>query len=109
METHLVANDGTIDQFLSSFDFSKQSWMQLEQLINLFQNNFVKQLRRDYTCLSEDDIRIILLIRIKCTNKEIARMENILLKSFRMRRWRIRQKMGITCDSFTEFIQELYQ
>lgn len=42
METHLVANDGTIDQFLSSFDFSKQSWMQLEQLINLFQNNFVK-------------------------------------------------------------------
>ena len=85
------------------------NWEKLELVLDEQQGDFVKRLRREYPCLSEDDIRIIMLLRIGISHSQIALMENITLKSFRMRRWRIKKKMGLDCPSFTRFILELYR
>lgn len=109
MGTHLLVND-EIEELLSPLhDLDRQGWMKLEELVNKAQNNFALRLRIDFPCLSEDDIQIILLIRVGLTHQEMAKMWNIQLKSFRMRRWRIKHKMKITCDSFTEYIRNLYK
>lgn len=108
METHLVVTDEMKELLAPLFDLDKQGWTYLEQLINNAQSNFVQRLRMDYPCLSEDDIQIILLIRVGLTHQQMAKIGNIQLKSFRMRRWRIKQKMQIDCESFTEFIKSLY-
>lgn len=88
---------------------AKIDWEGLEFALDEQQGNFVKRLRREYPCLSEDDIRIIMLLRIGILHSQIALMENITLKSFRMRRWRIKKKMGLDCPSFTQFILGLYR
>lgn len=109
METHLAVTDEMKELLAPLLDLDKQGWVKLEQLVNKVQNNFVQRLRKDYPCLSEDDIQLILLIRAGLTHQEMAKVGNVQLKSFRMRRWRIKQKMKIDCDSFTEFIRNLYR
>lgn len=109
METYLVVTDEMKELLVPLLNLDKQGWMKLERLINKAQNNFVQRLRKDYLCLSEDDIQIILLIRAGLTHQEMSKVGNVQLKSFRMRRWRIKQKMKIDCDSFTEFIRNLYR
>lgn len=88
----------------------KKDWEKLEQFVNREQNNFIVKLRHDYPMLLEEDIHIIILLRLKVSHEEIARMFHTLLASFRTRRYRIKKKMGINDEChFTEFILKLYK
>lgn len=104
----LVLTSEMEELFLSLLNPDKAGWQQLEQLVNQTQNQFTLRLRIDYPCLSEDDIKIILLLRMRLTHQEIANIMNIQLSSFRLRRWRIKQKMNIDCQSLSDFIRKLY-
>lgn len=90
--------------FLAEID-----WEGLELALDEQQGNFVKRLRLEYPCLNKGDIHIIMLLRIGIPHHTIAFMRNITLKSFRMRRCRIKRKMGLDCPSFTQFILGLYK
>lgn len=90
-------------------DLDARGWKRLEELIDRTQARFVERLRADYPMLSEDDIQVLMLIRSGLDNKEIARIGNVAPKSLRMRRYRIKQKMGVRCESLTEFILALYR
>lgn len=82
-------------------------WNKIELWINLHQNGFVYKLRRYYPVLSEDDIHIILLLRIDFNNAQISELLHILGSSFRIRRCRLKKKMNVTCESITDFIKTL--
>lgn len=87
----------------------KEDWETVEQCLNKEQDNFVVKLRRDYLLLLEEDIHIIILLRLGVSHEKIARLFHILLASFRTRRYRIKKKMGIENEyHLTEFIQKLY-
>lgn len=93
------------EPFPTSLNLDKAGWTELEQWVNQNQNQFAYRLRVDYPCLTEEDIKIILLLRVRLTHQEIANIMNVQLSSFRMRRWRIKKKMNINFQSFTEFIR----
>lgn len=93
------------EPFPTSLNLDKAGWGELEQWVNQNQNQFAYRLRVDYLCLTEEDIKIILLLRVRLTHQEIANIMNVQLSSFRMRRWRIKHKMNINVRSFTEFIR----
>lgn len=98
-----------VQLFVYSMDVNQRAdWHQLEFMMNQVQNDFSKRLRRDYPMLTEHDISLILLIRANMSNPRIARMMNIETDSFRMGRCRLKKKMGIEADSFSDFIRELY-
>ncbi len=86
---------------------SNYDWNKLELWINLHQDAFVYKLRRYYPVLSEDDIHIILLLRIDFNNAQIAELFHILGSSFRIRRCRLKKKMNVSCESITDFIKSL--
>lgn len=87
----------------------KDDWETIEQYLNKEQDNFVVKLRRDYPSLLEEDIDIIILLRLGVSHEKIAHLFHVLLASFRTRRYRIKKKMGIEDEfHFTEFIQKLY-
>lgn len=94
---------------ISLHDLDRDGWLQLEQWINETQEDFVKRFREDYVSLSEEDYQIVMLIRIGLSHKRIARIGNVALKSFKMRRFRIKQKMQIECAHLTEFLLNLYK
>lgn len=103
----MVTNE--VQSFVYSMDVAQRDdWYQLEVLINQFQNDFSKRLRKDYSKLTEHDIRLILLMRTNMSNPRIARMMNIESSSFRMGRYRLKMKMRIEADSFSDFIRKLY-
>lgn len=96
----LVSNQSQIDEY---------EWGILERKVNQFHNNFAVKLRRDYLSLSEDDVRIILLLRIGMSHIQIARLTHVLMSSFRMRRSRLKKKMNVKCSSISDFIRNLYR
>ncbi|RJU39571.1 hypothetical protein DXA24_18600, partial [Bacteroides sp. CF01-10NS] len=59
------------------------NWNKLEFWINLHQDGFIYKLRHYYPVLSEDDIHIILLLRIDFSNAQISELFHILGSSFR--------------------------
>lgn len=79
----------------------------LEFWINLHQDGFIYKLRHYYPILSEDDIHIILLLRIDFSNVQISKLFQILGSSFRIRRSRLKKKMNVSCESITDFIKSL--
>lgn len=87
---------------------TQSNWKYIEQEVDSLQKNFIRKIRSLYPSLTEDDIHIILLLRIGFTNKEITIICGILLESFRKRRYRLKKKMNIECDSICDFIRELH-
>lgn len=96
-------------QFGLLHDLDRKGWLQLEEWINETQTNFMRCFRKDYPSLSEGDYQIVMLIRIRLSHEEIAQIGNVTLKSFRMRRFRIKQKMQVGCSHLTCFLLNLYQ
>lgn len=90
-------------------DLDARGWKRLEELINRTQARFVERLRADYPMLSEEDVQIFMLVRAGLSSKEIACIGNITTKSLRMRRCRMKQKMGVCCENLVEFIRALYR
>ncbi len=82
-------------------------WNKLEFWVNLHQDGFIYKLRYYYPILSEDDIHIILLLRIGYSNAQISKLLHILGSSFRIRRSRLKKKMNVSCESITDFIKSL--
>lgn len=108
-ETNNTIDESEIYKLIhSSTKLEREDWNHIELYINQSQNSFVQKLRHDYAMLSEDDIRIILLIRMGLKHKEIASSCNILLSSFRKRRSRLKKKMGVECNSISTYIRRLY-
>ena len=88
----------------------KDDWETVEQHLNKEQDNFVIKLRQDYSLLLEEDIHIIILLRLGVSHEKIARLFHVLLASLRTRRYRIKKKIGIVNDyHLTEFIRILYE
>lgn len=83
------------------------NWTKLEFWVNLHQDGFVYKLRHYYPILSEDDIHIILLLRIDFSNAQISELFHVLGSSFRIRRSRLKKKMNASCESITDFIISL--
>ena len=87
---------------------SNHDWNKLELWINLHQDGFIYKLRHYYPALSEDDIHIILLLRIDFNNTQISELFHVLESSFRIRRSRLKKKMNVACESITDFVKSLY-
>ena len=79
------------------------NWNKLEFWINLHQDGFIYKLRRYYPVLSEDDIHIILLLRIDFSNAQISELFHILGSSFRIRRSRFTRNIHFLFQSTTAY------
>lgn len=81
--------------------------LRLENSLCLIECNFPDNLRVRFPVLSEDDICIMLLLHIGISNVEIDRLLNILPSSFRMRRCRMKKKIGIAVEKLSDFARML--
>ncbi|WP_291529099.1 hypothetical protein [Bacteroides sp. UBA939] len=110
MEANLIkVRKELLDNFLSKKHLNETDWEELEGSVNLLHNNFACKLCRNFSMLSKDDVHIILLMRIGMKNVKIARLLHILPKSFGMRRYRLKMKMGVECKSLPKFIRGLFE
>lgn len=95
------------DRLMSLSRIASKDWKQLKDYVNAEQDCFINKLLVLHPQLTEDDIHIILLWRIGMSNREIAHCQAILTDSFRKRRYRLKQKMNLKCDSISDTIKSL--
>lgn len=108
LDSRNILSEEEIKYIISTFKtLSAKNWIILESNMNRLHNDFFDKIRNEYTLLTEDDVHIILLLRIGFTYKEISRLCNILPASFRKRRYRLKKKMNIKCNSISDFILNL--
>ena len=68
---------------------------------------FVRKLHAAHAALTRSDITVLLLIRLDFPNEQIARMLHILPSSFRLRRWRLKRKLGLPGADLRDIVMRL--
>lgn len=69
---------------------------------------FIEKLNESYPNLTDKEKKILVLLRIGLSSKEMAPLLNISTKSVEISRYRLRSKLGLSRnDSLTQFIQSL--
>ena len=75
LQKHLLEKLESARQLLTDNERARmtaEAWKEIEHLINDTDNNFVRNLRKQYGKFDEEDIQLCMLIRLKVTNAAIA-------------------------------------
>ena len=70
-------------------------WKDIESLLNCTQNQFVQKIRKQYKHLTEEDIRLIMLIRLGIPSKSMATIYGINDSSVRQKLYLFKEKLSI--------------
>lgn len=89
--------------------------LQMSKDLEAFQQNveqvnreFFDKLEERFPNLTENDRRLMALLRLNLTSKEIASINNISIKAVEMGRYRLRKKLELTnSDKLADFLQSL--
>lgn len=93
-----------IEQHLSSDD----SWKAFEKHFEMIHSDFFKSLHDRYPELSIEEIKLLSLLKMKITTKDIAQQLNLSVRGVETRRYRLRKKLNLPkkegLDQFLETI-----
>lgn len=96
-------------RFSVSSEITSDDWSKLEEYLNLSQDGFVEKLRDTYPTLSEDEVRMLMLIRLGWDNNQLAVFYDIKMETVMTKRSRARGKMKLKReDDLGIFIQNLF-
>ncbi len=92
-----------------------KSHLQIDKELNLFQTNidsvnheFTTWLRSDFPSLTNNDVQLASLLRLKLSTKEIAVIKNISPDSVKVLRYRLRKKLNIPARAnLSQFFQDI--
>ena len=76
----------------------------LQEKVEEVGNEFVQQIKDNYPGLSSTELELCTLIRLRLSNKEIARIRNISSESARKARFRLKKKLGLSPEDDLEEI-----
>ena len=80
----------------------------LQEKVEEVGNEFVQQIKDNYPGLSSTELELCTLIRLRLSNKEIARIRNISSESARKARFRLKKKLGLSQeDNLEEILSNL--
>lgn len=77
----------------------KENWKALETGINLSHDNFLHRFTEKYPKITHKDLKLVAYIRMNLSNKEIANLLNITLRSVESGRYRLRKRLDILKDT----------
>lgn len=96
-------------KFSLSSDITSDDWIKLEEYLNLSQDGFMEKLRTTYPTLSEDEVRMLMLIRLGWDNNQLAVFYDIKMETVMTKRSRARGKMKLKREEdLAVFMQNLF-
>lgn len=80
----------------------------INELISSKQSEFYKKVKKQYPHLTDDEMRLIMLLRLNLSSDELVMLFNISRSSFNTKRYRLRKKLNLSRDAGLEdFIMQL--
>lgn len=84
---------------------NENKWERFESKFDIIHDNFLKRFTEQYPKVTHKDLKMCAFIRMNISNKEIANLLNITLRSVESSRYRIRKKMGLDSEvNLNDFI-----
>lgn len=84
---------------------SEKKWDRFESNFDMIHDNFIKRFTELYPKITHNDLKMCAFIRMNLSNKEIANLLNITLRSVESSRYRIRKKMELDSEiNLNDFI-----
>lgn len=84
---------------------SENKWDRFESKFDIIHDNFLKRFTEKYPKITHKDLKMCAFIRMNISNKEIANLLNITLRSVESSRYRIRKKMELDSEvNLNDFI-----
>lgn len=96
------------DELLQMKILTDDDWKQFQILFSQVYPNFITRLRRLYPQMTMGEQRLILLLKLNMTNKEIADIIGVSGQAVKVARHRLRKKVGLDKDaSLQDFVDGL--
>lgn len=84
---------------------NEKKWDRFESNFDMIHDNFIKRFTELYPKITHNDLKMCAFIRMNLSNKEIANLLNITLRSVESSRYRIRKKMELDSEiNLNDFI-----
>ena len=87
-----------LQRFLKDKISVKEGWEEFEHWFRQVHTGFYSTLRENFPELSESELKVCALLRLKMSSKDIARVMNVQPPSVDIYRHRIRKKLDLTGD-----------
>ena len=86
-----------------------QEWEELETLLNCAQDQIVNKMRKAHQLLSEEDIHLMILLRLDLPSKSLATIYGISEQSIRQKLYMFKSKVGLPNEgpSLREYVRGL--
>ena len=94
-----------IQKLKQSIILTDEDWVRFRRLFDNVHRDFIYKVRLRYGGLTDGDIRLITLLKLELTGKEMASMLGISTEAVRKSKQRLRKKLDISSDS--ELVQIL--
>jgi len=93
-----------LNQFANNNKDLEQFNKQLEDV----NRHFIERLKKNFANLTEKELQLCILLRLRLSSKEIASITNITSKSVDMNRYRLRKKLNLNSEiDFYKFLQNI--
>ncbi|RFZ92158.1 tetratricopeptide repeat protein [Mucilaginibacter conchicola] len=93
-----------LEKLMQAHIMTDESWEDFKKLFTKVHRNFFHNLRHKYEGLSDTDVRLLALIKLKLNNKEMAGMLGITVDGVKKAKQRLRKKMNIDDNEEVETV-----
>lgn len=96
--TTLSAEFKNVLKLLTEAENTKDEWEQFSIHFDEVHNNFLKDLKIQFSELSSTDLKLCAYLRMNLSSKEIAHLMNISVKGVEISRYRLRKKLQLPTE-----------
>jgi|GEM_PF-3500480 len=96
-----------VKKVLRSSQLADVEWEEFKLRFENVNPGFYKKLRTNYPQLSKSDFRLAALLKLNLTNREIASLSGVNIRSVDQHKYRLKRKMNLDSKSLEEFIVKL--
>lgn len=93
-------------QFIDKDSEQDKEWKEFQEHFNIVHSSFLTKLKAEYPTISPTLLKLSAYLRVKMTNKQIARLMNTTVESVLKSRYRLREKLQLNAeDNLDDFIE----
>ncbi|MCC8426090.1 tetratricopeptide repeat protein [Mucilaginibacter sp. UR6-11] len=86
---------GHLEELMQAHIMTDDNWLEFKKIFLKVYPNFFFDIKKQFSSLSESDIRLLTLLKLQSTNKEIANMLGITVEGVKKAKQRLKKKMNL--------------
>lgn len=94
----------SLEKLLDAHLMTNESWTEFKRLFSKVHPGFFKGLRESFPNLSENDNRLLALVKLGLSNREMANMLGVTVEGIKKAKQRLRKKMEIAVNTELESV-----